>query len=148
MINYDQLKTAVFSIEPILSKIEFTSTHVYKILNTDKLDKFSLSKIEASLYYLDSHLTNTPLTNYQKFKTNNDNNKESDPEQDLIDFLTEQEYMRRKAELFLLPLRVNLAVIASELNLTDIKDLCSKDDLTDENLEKIQCLVKELKKLF
>lgn len=145
MIDYKNLKIAVNNLEAKLSCIQHTAPLTYAFLeNTNKIDYVYLSKLDAYLYYMDSCSSNKSLDTYLKFKKPDENNIEKQ----FNDFSAEQEVIRKKAELFLLPLRTNLAIIAAELNLEDIKDLCSKDDLSDNNIEKIECLIKELKKLY
>lgn len=54
--------------------------------------------------------------------------------------LEENEIYRRAAEEFLLPIKIDLAIIAAELNLPELQNLCSDDDITDENLDKLEII--------
>ena len=137
MINYPKLLFAVNNLKAKLSVIKITAPKATKELKKAGIEEEFENKTESCIRYITSKANGQPLKNLVKFQPL----PETITEEKYQALLDENEFYRQNAEQFLLPIKIDLAILAAELNLPELQSLCSDDEIPDENLEKLQIIV-------
>lgn len=136
MINYQKLNFAVNNLKAKLAVIKITAPKAIQELKEAGIEEIFGSDTESCIIYTISKANKQPLKSLIRFQPM----PERITEENYRALIEENEIYRRAAEKFLLPIKFDLAIIAAELNLPELQNLCSDDDITDENLDKLEII--------
>lgn len=136
MINYQKLNFAVNNLKAKLAVIKITAPKAIQELKEAGIEEVFGSDAESCIIYTISKANKQPLKSLIRFQPM----PERITEENYRALIEENEIYRRAAEKFLLPIKFDLAIIAAELNLPELQNLCSDDDITDENLDKLEII--------